>query len=83
MKYTNSLIYGWWLDYNIFSHNKFIKGITRICLPLILVLYAGMCCSLVPPAIIYDFIWINRVKQLKNNKRTKQYVLQRYYYEKI
>ena len=83
MKYTNSLIYGWWLDYNIFSHNKVGKGITRLLLPLILIMYFGMCCSLVPSAIIYDFIWINRVKQLKNNKRTKQYVLQRYYYETI
>ena len=79
MKYTNSLINGWWLDYNILSHNRITKGITRAILPLVLVLYVIMCCSLVPPAIIYDFIWINKVKQVKNNNRTKQYVLQRYY----
>jgi hypothetical protein len=82
MKYTQTLWNSQTLDYNVFSYNRYGKAFSRIILPIILPLWFGMCCSLLVMAVPFDCLTILRVKQLKNNKRTKQYVLQRYY-EKI
>lgn len=83
MRYTQTLWNSPTLDYNIFSHNRYLKSISRFVLPVVLVIWIGICCNLLLVAIPFDCYNLIRVKQLKNNNRTKQYVLQQYRYEKI